>query len=121
MATHAETGRVGAHDRHEGSHPIAPLHLDELDWATVYRIYDRLPPAERRVLDMLVGRKDPKQIACDSGVSSSTVRSQIGSLKHKFDVGSLHELVSIVTITLFTVSEYSSLEGKTHRQNNYDL
>lgn len=80
---------------------LEPLNREQLDWQTKHQAYCELPPCERRVLDLLVGRVEVKRIARELGVSSSTVRTQVNSLKQKLGATSIPDLVSIVTITLY--------------------
>jgi DNA-binding NarL/FixJ family response regulator len=80
---------------------LDPLNREQLDWQTKHQAYCELPPCERRVLDLLVGRVEVKRIARELGVSRSTVRTQVDSLKRKLGATSIPDLVSIVTITLY--------------------
>ena len=98
-------------DHGAAPHPLAPLKRAEQDWAGVYRMYCDLPPREHEVLDMLVGRREPKQIAQELRVSRATVRNQIANIKRKFAVNTLQELVSLVIVALFEEARRSgSLE-----------
>jgi DNA-binding CsgD family transcriptional regulator len=101
MAAGAESSSNDDRDPDRVVQPLAPLNRDEVDWAEVYRVYCKLPPCERKVLDLLVGRCDTKQIARRLQVSPATVRNQIASVKQKLDVDSLSELVGLITIALY--------------------
>lgn len=85
----------------EAFHPLRPLKRDEVDWAAIYRTYCELPPGERLVLDLLVGRNEPKQVARQLGVTWNTVRNQIRSVRKKFAADSIQELVILVAIALY--------------------
>ncbi|MCA9145676.1 MAG: hypothetical protein H6823_19780 [Planctomycetaceae bacterium] len=101
MAASSESSSHDDRDPDRVVQPLAPLNRDQVDWGEVYRTYCKLPRCERKVLDLLVGRYEPKQIARQLQVSPATVRDQIASAKHKLDVDSLLELVSLITIALY--------------------
>ena len=101
MATGSEGGRREKVELEATVHPLTPLHREEIDWAAIYRTYCDLPPCERQVLDLLVERKEPKQVAHELGVSWHTVRNQISTLRKKFDADSTQELVILIVIALY--------------------
>ncbi len=103
-ANMAEDSRLGqtitCQDRANAGE-LSPLNLEQVDWRAKYDAYIELPPGQRRVLDLLVGRFEIKRIASQLEVSNSTVRSHVDSLKRKLGARSLPDLVSIVTIALY--------------------
>ena len=101
MAAGAESSSNDDRDPDRVVQPLAPLNREQVDWPEVYRIYCKLPPCERKVLDLLVGRYGTKQIARRLQVSPATVRNQIASIKEKCAVDSLSELVGLITIALY--------------------
>jgi DNA-binding CsgD family transcriptional regulator len=101
MAASSESSPNDGRDRDRVVQPLAPLNRDEVDSAEVYRTYRKLPPCERKVLDLLVGRHDTKQIMRRLQVSPTTVHNHIASVKHKFDVDSQARLVGVITIALY--------------------
>jgi FixJ family two-component response regulator len=101
MEARSESSPHDDRDSDKDRRSLAPLNRDEVDWAGAYRIYCKLPACERRVLDLLVGRCDPKQIARKLQVAPATVRNQIASVKQKFNVDSLAELVGLITTALY--------------------
>lgn len=57
-----------------------------------------LTPAEARVLDLLCAGARPAEIASRLGVAVSTVRTQIGSIRHKTGTTSIRALVRQVAV-----------------------
>lgn len=57
-----------------------------------------LTPAEARVLDLLCAGVRPAEIASRLGVAVSTVRTQIGSVRHKTGTASIRALVRQVAV-----------------------
>lgn len=57
-----------------------------------------LTPAETRVLDLLCAGLRPVEIANRLGVAISTVRTQIGGVRHKAGAGSIRSLVRQVAV-----------------------
>jgi FixJ family two-component response regulator len=101
MGASSESSPPDDPDGDKDLRPLAPLNRGETNWDEVYRTYCKLPACERRVLDLLVGRCRPKQIARKLQVSPATVRNQIASVKQKFYVDSLAELVGLFTTALY--------------------
>lgn len=81
--------------------PLAPLNCHEVDWVEVYGVYTALPPREREVLDLLVGGRLQQQIACQLSISHETVRVHCASIRKKFSVSSLPNLVRIIICALY--------------------
>jgi DNA-binding NarL/FixJ family response regulator len=90
---------------------LAPLNRDTIDYAAVYDVYQNLPPRQRRIVDLLVGRREPKQIAREMRVAVSTVRTQLHTLQSKFDADSNHELALIIANTLYAQAANDSRES----------
>ena len=63
-----------------------------------YALSRGLTPAESRVLAKLCRGQSPDQIADESGVQISTVRTQIGSIRLKTGAGSISALVRQVSV-----------------------
>jgi FixJ family two-component response regulator len=101
MAAGSESERRKEIESREATHSLTPLHREEIDWEVIYRTYSQLPPCERQVLDLLVERKEPKQVAHELGVSWHTVRNQISTLRKKFDADSTQELVILIVVALY--------------------
>jgi DNA-binding NarL/FixJ family response regulator len=87
--------------RPDALHPLSPLKREERDWKAIYRTYSDLPKCEHHVLDLLVGRKEPKQVARELGVTWHTVRNQISTLQKKFNADSTQELVILIAVALY--------------------
>lgn len=69
--------------------------LRGLPRADSHNLIERLTPAERRVLVLLVNGRAPKQAARDLVVSLATVRSHIASARGKCGARTLEQLVAI--------------------------
>ncbi len=80
------TTRPSNHERGEGG----------LELSEVQQIYENLPPREREVLELLLNRLAPKQIARRLGTSAKTVQNQIDNLRHKCSAASTTDLIILV-------------------------
>lgn len=62
---------------------------------------DSMTPAvsqrQRKIIELLSRSYSPKQIACALGISESTVRMHINTLKKRFNVTSCYHLMTVVT------------------------
>jgi len=102
----------------EANDLLAPLNRQSHNWVACYQVYLELPPGERQVLDLLLGRLEPKQVARQLGVSWNTIRNQIQSLRTKFAADSVQELVLIVAITLYETAILGNLSAIQDRSND---
>ena len=81
--------------------PLAPLNHEAVDWADVFQRYRKLPPRERQVLDLVIGRRSQKQIASELQISHATVRNHVASIKQRFSAPTLPDLAILITGALF--------------------
>ena len=71
------------------------------DLSELRQILEDLPPREREVLDLLLGRLAPKQIARRLGTRVKTVHGQLASLRAKFEAASTPDLIILVLDAMY--------------------
>jgi DNA-binding NarL/FixJ family response regulator len=80
---------------------LVPLNREGIDWTWAYEVYHGLPPCQRQIVDLLIGRLEPKQIAYELDITVSTVRTQLQTVRKKLAVESNHEVALIIANALF--------------------
>lgn len=82
---------------------LSPLrdHAADGDQSDLRRTYERLPPRQREVLDLLLGRQTAKQIARRLGINVKSVHGQLAKLRIKFGADSSQDLIIVVLRALY--------------------
>lgn len=82
--------------------PSSQEHVVEEGQTTeLARVYECLPPRQRKILDLLLNRVPAKQIARRLAISVKTVHAQLAILRDKFEAASSQDLIIVVLRGLY--------------------